>query len=131
VKTSESRRALHIDSEMLNVLKLWKQTTAFSANEDWMFAFPVQIGRLPWSYDQVWRMYHKAGVKAGIGALGTHSLRHTYRSWLDAVGTPVAVQQKLMRHADTRTTMNIYGDIVTDKMAVAIGKVTRSALNGR
>ena len=27
--------------------------------------------------------------------------RHTYRSWLDAVGTGNAVQQKLMRHADT------------------------------
>jgi integrase len=69
--------------------------------------------------------------KAGIGGLGTHSLRHTYRSWLDAVGTPIAVQQKLMRHADIRTTMNIYGDVVTDEMAVASGKVTRLALNGR
>src|SRR5437660_6331554 len=53
VKTSESRRSLHIDGEMMNVLKLWKQTTQFSANEDWMFASPVQSGRLPWSYDQV------------------------------------------------------------------------------
>jgi len=26
----------------------------------------------------------------------------------------IAVQQKLMRHADIRTTMNIYGDVVTD-----------------
>jgi hypothetical protein len=41
------------------------------------------------------------------------------------------VQQKLMHHADIRTTMNIYGDIVTDEMAVANGKVTRLALNGR
>lgn len=67
VKTSESRRALHIDSEMLNVLKLWKQTTQFSANEDWMFASPVQIGHLPWSYDQVWRMYQNAGAKSHRG----------------------------------------------------------------
>ena len=130
VKTSESRRDLHIDSEMLDTLKLWKQTTQFSDSEDWMFASPVQLGRLPWSYDQVWRMYQKARAKAGIGGLGTHSLRHTYRSWLDAVGTPIAVQQKLMRHADIRTTMNIYGDIVTDEMAQASGKVTRLALNG-
>ena len=26
-------------------------------------------------------------------------------------GTPLAVQQKLMRHADIRTMMNIYGDV--------------------
>ncbi len=37
--------------------------------------------------DQVWRVYQKA---AGIGGLGTHSLRHTYRTWLDSVGTPSA-----------------------------------------
>jgi integrase len=131
VKTAESKRALHIDNEMLNTLKLWKQATQFCGPEDWMFASLVQLGRLPWSYDQVWRTYQKAGAKAGIGRLGTHSLRHTYRSWLDAVGTPVAVQQKLMRHADIRTTMNIYGDIVTDEMAVATEKVTRLALNAR
>ena len=85
---------------------------------------------LPWSYDQVWRVYQKAAERGGIGALGTHALRHTYRSWLDAVGTPLAVQQKLMRHADIRTTMNVYGDVVTNEMAVASGKVARFALNG-
>ena len=26
------------------------------------------------------------------------------------------MQQKLMRHADIRTTMNLYGDVVTDEM---------------
>jgi integrase len=131
VKTAESRRSLHIDDAMLETLKRWRQTTQFSGTDDWMFASPAQLGRLPWSYDQVWRMYQKAGAKAGIGGLGTHSLRHTYRSWLDAVGTPIAVQQKLMRHADIRTTMNVYGDIVTDEMTVASRKVTRLALNGR
>jgi integrase len=68
---------------------------------------------------------------SGVRNVSTHSMRHTYRSWLDAVGTPVAVQQKLMRHADIRTTMDIYGDVVTDEMSVACGKVTRLALNGR
>jgi hypothetical protein len=65
-----------------------------------------------------------------IGGLGTHSLRHTYRSWLDAVGTSIAVQQKLMRHADIRATMNVYGDIVTDEMAQANSKVVGLALKG-
>ena len=107
VKTDGSRQFLHVTTEMLDTLNLWKQTTQFPMLEDWIFASPAQIGRLPWSYDQVWRVYQKAGAEAGIGGLGTHSLRHTYRSWLDAVGAPLAVQQKMMRHADIRTTMNI------------------------
>ena len=91
------------------MLKAWKQTAQFSSDEDWMFASPVQLGRLPVSYPWVWQMFQKAAAKSGIGNLGTHSLRHSYRSWLDAVGTPIAVQQKLMRHSDIRTTLNIYG----------------------
>src|SRR5262249_39823130 len=117
--------------EMLEVMKVWKLTTQFSAAENWVFASPSKIGRQPWSSDQVWRNFLRAGQAAGIGWVGTHSMRHTYRSWLDAVGAPVAVQQKLMRHEDIRTTMNVYGDVVTDEMTGASGKVTRMALNGR
>lgn len=130
VKTVYSQRAMSIDPAMLEVLKSWKQATQFSSAEDWMFASPARIGRLPWSYDQVWRLFRKAGKDSGVGWIGTHTMRHTYRSWLDAVGTPLAVQQKLMRHADIRTTMNIYGDVVTEEMSQAAGKVTRLALNG-
>ena len=41
----------------------------------------------------------------------------------------VAVQQKLMRHSDIRTTMNIYGDVVTDEMAKSHSKVVGLALS--
>ena len=89
VKTPESQQKLVIDGELLTALQMWKQSTQFPAAEDWIFASPVQLGRLPWSYDQVWRVYQKAGKEAGLGGLGTHSLRHTYRTWLDSVGTAV------------------------------------------
>jgi len=45
------------------------------------------------------------------------------------VGTPVGVQQKLMRHTDVRTTMSC-GDAFTSDMAEAHGKVVSLALNG-
>ncbi len=130
VKTAESRKPLPLDVELLGLLKRWHSSTEFGGTEDWVFASPAQLGRLPWSYDQIWRVYHKAAVASGIGALGTHSLRHTYRSWLDAVGTSIAVQQKMMRHADIRTTMNTYGDVVTDEMSQAHSKVVGLILGG-
>jgi len=55
--------------------------------------------------------------------------RHTFRTWLDSVGTPVGVQQRLMRHADIRTTMNIYGDAFTSDMQNAHEKVVRLVLS--
>jgi integrase len=46
------------------------------------------------------------------------------------VGTPIAVQQKMMRHTDIRTTLYIYGDVITDEMAQAGSKIARLALKG-
>jgi len=129
VKTDGSRKQMVIAGGIIAALQSWKQATQFSELDDWIFASPVQLGRLPWSYDQVWRVYQKAAKAAHIGGLGTHSLRHTYRSWLDSIGTPVGVQQKLMRHADVRTTMQ-YGEAFTDDMAEAQSKVVHLALNG-
>ena len=131
VKTAESRKDVTLDAELVTVLMTWKQTTQFPARTDWIFASPAQIGRLPWSYPRILRAFWKAGQDAGIGRVSTHVMRHSYRSWLDSVGTTIAVQTKLMRHADIRTTMNVYGDIVTDEMAVASSKVAGLAINGR
>ena len=129
VKTPESRKRLVIAGELLTALQTCRQASQFSSPDDWVFASTVQLGRLPWSYDQVWRVYQKAAKAAGIGSLGTHSLRHTYRTWLDSVGTPLGIMQKLMRHTDIRTTM-LYGDALTADMAEAHGKVVGLALNG-
>jgi integrase len=130
VKTSESERRMSVDAELLAILKSWKQITQFAAESDWMFASPVKLGRQPVSYPHIWLCFQAASREAGIPRFGTHSLRHTYRSWLDAVGTPIALQQKLMRHTDIRTTMNLYGDVVTDEMREAHSKVVRVALHG-
>ena len=35
-----------------------------------------------------------------------------------------------MRHADIRTTINFYGDVITDEMTEAQSKIAALALNG-
>src|SRR5271157_1686021 len=129
VKTEGSARTFNLTGELLERLKSCKQRSDFSGSEDWIFASPIKLGRLPYSYTGVWRELERAAEAAKVGHLGTHSFRHTHRSWLDAVGTSVAVQQKMMRHADIRTTMNIYGDVVTDEMSAAGIKVAQLALD--
>jgi integrase len=128
VKTEGSRKIMSLDPGLLSILSAWKHRTEFRDAEDWMFPSPVKLGRLPYSYTGYWRGLQSAATAAGIGRLGTHSFRHTYRSWLDAVGTQITVQQKLMRHSDIQTTINIYGDVVTDEMQQAGSKVAGLAL---
>jgi len=86
VKTVYSQKQMSIDPELLAILKAWKQASKFSADQDWLFASPVQLGRLPWSYPYILRVFHRAANDAEVGKLPTHTLRHSYRSWLDAVG---------------------------------------------
>jgi integrase len=129
VKTRGSRKPMPIDRGLLAKLEAWRQTTEFSASEDFIFASPMKAGALPWSSAWVWTVYQKAATSAGIGKLGTHTMRHSYRTWMQTSGAPIAVQQKLMRHADIRTTMNTYGDMPTSEMAEANSKVVEMVLN--
>lgn len=130
VKTQGSARTFNLSAELLDRLKNWKHVSEFSGAEDWIFASPFKIGRLPWSYTGVRMELGRAAKAAEIGHLSSHAFRHTYRSWLDAVGTPVTIQQKMMRHSDIRTTINIYGDVVTDEMKTAGTKVAQLAFRG-
>jgi len=127
VKTEGSAKTFTLASELLDRLKSCKQLSEFSGAENWVFASPVKHGRLPYSYTGFWRELERASKVAGIGHLATHAFRHTHRSWLDAVGTSIAVQQKMMRHASIRTTMDVYGDVVTDEMTTAGSKIAQLA----
>ena len=67
-----------------------------------------------------------AAVRCGIGRIGWHTFRHTFRSLLDETRAPPKVQQELMRHCHIRTTMNIYGKAIEKSNREAHGKAVRS-----
>jgi hypothetical protein len=69
-----------------------------------------------------------AGRKLGLGDIGWHTFRHTNRSGLDLVGTPIGVQQKRMRHAQIATTMNVYGNAMMESKREDNSKVVQMAL---
>jgi len=51
-----------------------------------------------------------------------------YRTLLDAAGAPVGVQQKLMRHAQVSTTMNLYGNALMNEKRKVNTNVVRMVL---
>ena len=60
VKTVHSGKTMCIDAEMIELLKVRKQTTPFPDDGDWIFASPVKLGRLPVSYPRVWLQFQRA-----------------------------------------------------------------------
>lgn len=68
------------------------------------------------------------GEEIGIVGLGWHTFRHTYRSLLDEMGA-IGVQQKLMRHANVATTMNVYGRATLRAKQQANSKVVQMVMS--
>ena len=88
------------------------QALCLDSEGRWLFPSPV-TGR-PYHADSIRADYLvPTGLQLGIGRIGFHVFRHTYRAWLDETGAPVGVQQKLMRHAHVSTTMDQYGNAST------------------
>ena len=128
VKTEYSRDIVPLDPQLVSVLHDWRRRAAFKGEADWLFANPQT--RKPYHQEQIQKKHLKnAATAAEIGPdIGCHTFRHTYRSWLDASGAPLKVQQELMRHASITTTMNVYGKAMPSIKREANSKVVSMAL---
>jgi len=132
VKTKYSNAGMPLDPALAEVLRKWRRKTLFKNPEDWVFASPYRGGRTPWDpWSAERRHIIPAAIRCGIGRIGWHSFRHTFRTLLDETGAPMKVQQELMRHADIRTTMNVYGKAMDASKREAHGKVVRMVLAAR
>lgn len=130
VKTKYSRDGMPLDPAIVEILLRWKAISDFASNDDWVFASWRTNGTLPFRSTAILEDYLKpAAIRAGIGGeVGWHTFRHTFRTLLDETGAPIKVQQELMRHADIRTTMNVYGKAMDESKRQAHANVVRMVL---
>ena len=128
VKTRASQRWMPLDRLLADKLRQHKENSAPFANpEAWIFANP-ETGRPYWPgrIQENWLV--PAAQRAGLGRIGWHSFRHSHSTLLHALGVDLKVQQELLRHADIRTTMNIYTHAVPLALREANSKVVRLVL---
>jgi integrase len=125
VKTKYSESGLPLDPALAEVLFNWKRKSLFAQESDWVFASNQKAGELPLRSDRMLaRLIKPAAVAAQVGAeIGWHTFRHTYSTMLRQLGVDVKVQQELLRHADIRTTMNIYTQAVSKQKRAAQSSV--------
>jgi integrase len=109
VKTEASEAPLPLDESLVQLLLDWRSKSQFNADTDWVWASPYSGGEMPLYVPAIQRDYIiPASVAAGLGKIGWHCFRHTYRSWMNAQGTPLGIQKDLMRHSSmtmTRSTV--------------------------
>src|SRR5258708_37665411 len=128
VKTQASHRWMPLDRSLAEKLRQHKARLApLAKSDDWVFANP-ETGRPYWPgrIQENWLV--PAAKKAGLGRIGWHTFRHSHSTLLHALGVDLKVQQELLRHADIRTTMNIYTHAVPAALRKANSKVVRLVL---
>ena len=117
-KTTSSKAKLPLHPVLAELLIVWRT----KVESEWVFANPSTD--MPYqspSMQQRW--VRPAGEAIGIKGLGFHSLRHSYRSWLDSAGIAPGVTKDLMRHSAISTTFNVYGRALSLEKREANSKV--------
>ena len=131
VKTQASQRWMPLDRTLAEKLREHRKNFApFATFEAWVFANP-ETGRPYWPgrIQENWLV--PAAQKVGLGRIGWHTFRHSHSTLLHALGVDLKVQQELLRHADIRTTMNIYTQAVPKALREANSKVVRLVLRAQ
>ncbi len=122
-KTTSSKAKLPLAPLLAELLLAWK----VQSTSQWLFANPATgMPYMSPSLQQRW--IRPAGDAIGIEGLGFHSLRHSYRSWLDATGAAPGVTKDLMRHSAIATTFNVYGKALSPEKRDANNRVVELLL---
>ena len=95
--------------------------------EDWVFASPTMKGEQPYWPDNLMKRYIRSVARqAGITKnIGWHTFRHTFGTLLKANGEDVKTVQELLRHANSRITLDVYTQATNSHKRAAQSKVVR------
>lgn len=119
-----TRRSVPMADRLARELDRWSQRTAFSGEDDLVFAHP-QTGN-PLDGSKVSKRFKSACSAAGVRVVRFHDLRHTFATRLAASGQPLRTIQEFLGHADAKTTQ-IYAHYAPSAHEVAMVNVAFSA----
>jgi integrase len=124
VKTERSREHLPLPKRALDAFLALYGKTEYKGQGDWVFASPAQMGQMPFNSQHIqFNMLRVAGKAIGLDfSLGWHTFRHSFKNLLKASGSDPEMMRDLMRHSDTHTTMNVYGESDFERMRAASDK---------
>jgi integrase len=130
LKTEASRKPVSMEPSLAELLHDWKSRSAYKGQDDWVFASPVMHGTQPlWPENVLRRYVRPAAARAGITKrIGFHTFRHSLATLMKANGEDVKTVQEILRHANSRITLDIYTQAVTPAKRRAQGKVLEMIL---
>ena len=134
-ETKSRNNPLPLAESVLQVLRLWRENTAYRSDEDWIFASPHYHGKTPYTYQILFRRHIRpviervAGIKSSkVAPIGWHTLRRSLATLLISNGENVKVAQSQLRHTTPKITLELYAQAVSADQQDAHNKVVQMVL---
>ena len=130
-KTEASAKDIPLDATLAKSLLKLRLVGPYNRATDWVFASVKMKGKQPLWPETLWNRYGRPAVKAaGIQKrVGFHTFRHTYTTLLTQSSEDVKVVQELLRHANSRITLDLYAQAGMENKRVAQSKLVRMVFN--
>ena len=126
---SSAKANVPIPGAVKNLLKRYKKEQALNKlkyrdvyNKDLNLVFATKKGGLIWQ-TVIQTKYNKIRDEAGVAKVHLHGLRHTFATRLLEQGENLKVVQELLRHADIKTTANVYSHVTEETKQKAAHKM--------
>lgn len=135
-KSKASQASVPLHSLLAEFMQSWKRETPYSQASDWVFPSFKLKGKQPRVANMLVEDYLRpAAVEAGViapdwdGRFGFHNFRHSLASYLVRTKTDVKTVQALLRHADIKTTLQLYAHSVSEDRMAAQGAMLNAILS--
>jgi integrase len=110
LKTEASQKPVPMDAGLSAVLVDWRRKCPYNQDSDYVFGSPEMKGRQPlWPSSAMSKHIRPAAKRAGITKhVRWHVFRHSFATLLKGNGEDVKTVQELLRHADSKVTLDTY-----------------------
>lgn len=129
-KTLASRRPVPLHPFVMEQLLEWRKEGKYNGDGDFLFPSVKDNGAHPIAPDMVLRRHIRPALK-NLGVqkrIGWHSFRHGLGTMLRQRGVDLKTAQELLRHANARTTMELYQQAITPEKRAANDVAVRGLL---
>ena len=137
-KSRASQAPVPMHPLLAEFVERWRRETPYSQPSDWVFPSFKLKGKQPRVANSLVADHLRpAAIKAGViaadwdGRFGFHNFRHSLASYLVRSKTDPKTVQALLRHADVKTTLQLYSHSVSEDRMLAQGTVLQAILGGK